>query len=187
MLLLATAAVSGCAGQGGGGVEAQIAPDLRFEVPAPRELGYGVNVVQLVTARYGGEAQVFEAHLAVAPERLTMIAFDAFGRRAFTLSSDGDRMTLETAPGLPQGLNAANILADVAIVYWPAAAVRHALDGSAAVLQTGERWRAILADGREIIRVSYDAPPGTGWAGAAHYRNNAFGYELDLRSRVVER
>lgn len=186
LLCLMAGGLPGCAGAGGG-VEAEIAPKLRFEVPAPRELGYTVSVVQLVTARYQGEAQLFEAHLAISPERLTMIAVDALGRRAFTLASDGTGLTLDAAPWMSPGLKAANILADLAIVYWPERAVRHALDGSPAVLKSGDHERTILADGREIIHVSYDAPLGQGWAGAAHYRNDAFGYELDLRSRVDDR
>lgn len=186
VFFLTVGALSGCVGHAGNRVEAQIAPDLRFAVPAPSELGYGVTVEQLVTARFGGETQVFQAHLAVSPERLTMIALDGFGRRVFTLSAGDAGMALDRAPAVPAGLSGANILADVAIVYWPEAAVRRALYGSAAVLESGDRWRAILVDRREVIRVSYDAPPGSGWASIAHYRNNAFGYELDLQSRRVD-
>lgn len=164
--------------------EAQIAPDLRFRVPSPGELGYSISAEQLVTARYRGDVQTFEAHLSVSPQRLVLIGFDPFGRRAFTVTSGGGTTSFEAAPGLPRGLDPGNILADVAIVYWPDAAVERGLPSSAELLSRGDR-RTIVVDGREIIRVDYDTPPARGWPRMAHYRNEAFGYVLDLRSTVT--
>jgi hypothetical protein len=164
--------------------EAKIAPDLRFRIPSPGELGYSISAEQLVTAHYRGDVQTFEAHLSVSPQRLVLIGFDPFGRRAFTVTSGGGTMRFDAAPGLPQGLEPGNILADVAIVYWPDAAVERGLPSSAE-LRSGEDRRTILVDGREIIRVDYDTPRARGWPRMAHYRNEAFGYALDLRSTVT--
>jgi hypothetical protein len=161
-----------------------IAPELPFALPSPRELGHSVNAVQLVTAHYRGDVQMFEAHLSVSPERLTLIGLDPFGRRALTLTLTDSGMVVDKASWFPQRLRPENILADVAIVYWPEDAVRRSLARTDAVLTSDARGRSIIADGREVVRVDYGEKQGDAWAGAAHYRNDAFGYELDLRSSV---
>lgn len=162
-----------------------IAPNLYFLTPTPRELGYSVNASQLVTARYRGDVYVFQAQIAISPERLTMIGLDPFGRRALTITSTDSGVTVEAAPGLPDGLRPANILADIAIVYWPEEAVRQGLSQSPAILRASARERSILLNGTELIRVDYDAAQNGEWARSARYMNVTFGYELDLRSEAV--
>lgn len=166
------------------GPQVQIAPDLRFTIPAPGELGYSIDADQLVTAHYRGEAQTFAAHLSVSPQGLTLIGFDPFGRRAFTITCADGVTRFDAAPGLPEGLRPGNILADVAIVYWPPAAVQRGLPAAAELRASGDS-RSITAEGREIIRVDYEIPPAQGWPRRAHYHNEAFGYALDLRSTVT--
>lgn len=162
-----------------------IGPDLRFAIPSPRELGHPVDATQLVTAHFRGQTQVFEAHLSVSPERLTFIGLDPLGRRALTVTASDAGITVDAAPWLPSGLRAENILADVAIVYWPEEAVRRGLSRTSAVLHADAHERTITADGQEIIRVEYESKPGEAWAGAARYRNIAFGYDLELQSAVT--
>jgi hypothetical protein len=181
--LLLGAAVSACTTAPPEPV-AFIAPELPFALPHPSELGHSVDAVQLVTAHYRGDVQMFEAHLSVSPERLTLIGLDPFGRRALTVTLTDTEMMVDRASWLPQRLRPENILADVAIVYWPEDAVRRGLARTNAVLRSDPGGRSIIADGREIVRVDYGQGPGDAWAGAAHYRNDAFGYELDLRSAV---
>jgi len=162
-----------------------IAPGVQFVTPGPEELGYRINAVQLVIARYGAEQFVFEGHISAAPDRLTLVALDAFGRRALTATRSRDEVVFEPADWLPSSLRAANILADMAIVYWPEEAIRRALVGTAATLETHAGERRIVVGGNELIRVSYETGAGSPWTGVAHYRNAAFGYDLDLRSRVM--
>ncbi len=164
---------------------ALIGPDLRFAIPSPRELGRSVDATQLVTAHFRGQTQVFEAHISVSPERLTFIGLDPLGRRALTVTQSDAGITVDAAPWLPSGLRAENILADVAIVYWPEEAVRRGLSRTAATLHADGHERTITANGRDIVRVEYERRQGNTWAGAARYQNVAFGYELDLQSTVT--
>src|SRR5215469_4647425 len=94
---LALVALLGCSGAPAPEPEAQITPDLRFRIPSPSELGYSINVDQLVTARYRGDIQTFEAHLSVTPHRVILIGFDPFGRRAFTVTSEDGATRLDAA------------------------------------------------------------------------------------------
>ena len=185
LIVIAFGTLAGCAAAPPPEASALIAPELRFAIPTPRELGYRVDASQLVTAHFRGHTQVFEAHLTVSPERLTFVGLDPFGRRALTVTSTDAGITVDAAPWLPAGLKAENILADVAIMYWPEEAVRRGLAHSAAVLSADSHGRSITANGREIIHVEYGPQQGDAWAASARYRNIAFGYELDLQSAVT--
>ena len=182
---LIAGALLGCAAPQGPDSTALIAPDIRFAIPGPGDLGYSVSAEQLVTAHFQGQMQVFEAHLSVGPDKLTFVGLDPLGRRALTVTDGDAGLVADAAPWLPQGLNPANILSDIAIVYWPEAALRRGLAGTSATLEASPAGRSILAGGKEIIHVDYPAGEGASWNGSAHYRNIAFGYELDLQSKRV--
>jgi hypothetical protein len=162
-----------------------VAPRLSFRTPAPAELGYPVRVAQLITARYGDETYVFEAELSVSPESLTLVCIDSFGRRAMTIVSQGGRITTDAASWVPSALRAQNILADIALIYWPDAAVRRGFDGTAAAVKIEGQRRTITIEGQDIISVNYGAAENGHWPSMARYSNKGFGYELVLRSSVM--
>jgi hypothetical protein len=180
------AVLGGCAStQDRAATPARIGPDLQFVIPGLRELNRSVDVVQQITARYRDRTFVFEGRLSASPEQLRLVGLDALGRRALSIVWEGDRIGFDPAPWLPDTLKPDNILADIAIVYWPEEAVRRGLAGSEAV-RTDQHERSISMRGNDIITVTYDNPNGEAWAGSATYRNIAFGYELNLRSVAVE-
>jgi hypothetical protein len=173
-------ALAGCASQPPG-ASAMIAPGLPFVTPAPGSLGRPIDAEQLVTAHYQGETYSFQAHVHVDPEKLLLIGLDPLGRRAMTVTETRDGVTVDVAPWVPAGLKPENILADMAIIYWPEAAVRRGLAASA-TLSAAPQHRSIVVDGRPIIEVAYDTAHLPVWDGIVHFRNEAFGYQLDLRS-----
>ena len=163
----------------------QIAPGLELLIPPGRELGYSIEVTQLITAHYADRVQVFQAYISVSPEKITLIALDPFGNRALTVTATDDAIHREAAQIVPTVLHAENILADLAIVYWPASSVRRRLEGTSASLYDDQSERKISVDGREVVQVSYENPHKDAWAERAHLHNIAYGYELDLQSTVV--
>jgi hypothetical protein len=163
----------------------RIAPGLEFSIPTGRELGYSIEVTQLITAHYGDRVQVFQAYVGVSPEKITLIALDPFGNRALTVTATNDGIHTEAAPIVPTMLHAENILADLTIVYWPAAAIRRRLVGTPASLYDDQGERKIEVDGREVVNVVYESPHEDSWAKRAHLHNIAYGYELDLQSTVT--
>lgn len=164
-----------------------IAPGLQFAIPTGRELGYSVDSTQLITAHVRDQVQVFQAYVSATPDKVTIIAFDPFGGRALTVIATDDAIHTEVSPIVPAVLRPGNILADVAIVYWPAAAVRRGLAGTSATLYDDDRERTITNNGRDVVRVTYDTPHENTWTKTAHLRNIAFGYELDLQSSVTSK
>lgn len=165
----------------------RIAPGLEFSIPTGRELGYSIETTQLITAHYRDRVQVFQAYVSVSPETITLIALDPFGNRALTVTATDNGIHTEAAPIVPSVLHPENILADLAIVYWPASAVRHRLVGTSASLYDDQRERKIEVDGREVVNVIYESPHEHSWAKRANLHNIPYGYELDLQSTVTEK
>jgi hypothetical protein len=164
------------------GAEAMIAPTVRFVVPGPQALGYRVTAEQLVSAHYRGDAFVWEAHIDVSPERLEIVGLDGFGRRAFTMNWRDNALSYEAASWLPTTIKPGNVLADIALLYWPQKAVQAALAGSGALVTTTTAGRSVTFDGTEILHVDYDDAGSSAWNGTVHLRNLAFGYQLDIQS-----
>jgi len=163
----------------------RIAPGLELLLPTPRELGYSIEATQLITAHFADQVQVFQAYVSVSPEKIILIALDPFGNRALTVNATNDGIHTEAAPIVPTVLHAENILADLAIVYWPASSIRRRLEGTSASLYDDESERKISVDGREVVIVEYEGTHEHSWAKRAHLRNIAYGYELDLQSTVT--
>ncbi len=164
------------------GDTAFIAPNIAFRVPAPGLLGQSVAVAQTVQADYGGVGMVFEAQIALTPEGLDLVALDGLGRRALTIGWHGTDPVAEAAPWLPEQVSPANMLADIALLYWPEALLRPALLAAGARLEATPERRAVFAGGQEVVRVEYAQP---GWGGRALLRNLAFGYSLRVTSVLL--
>jgi hypothetical protein len=186
MLFMMTA-LAGCAAvrDADRGADAMIAPAVRFAVPEPQALGYRVAAEQLVSAHYRGDAFVWEAHIDVSPERLEIVGLDGFGRRAFTITWQGDALSCEAASWLPTAIKPGNVLADIALLYWPQKAVQAALAGSSAIVVTTAAARSVTVGSTEILHVDYDDAGASVWNGTVHLRNLAFGYQLDIQSARV--
>jgi hypothetical protein len=164
------------------GAEAMIAPTVRFVTPGPQALGDRVTAEQLVSAQYRGDSFVWEAHIDVSPQKMEIVGLDGFGRRAFTMAWRGDALSYEAASWLPAAIKPGNVLADIALIYWPQVAVEAALAGSGAIVATTASGRSITLRGSEIVRVDYDDADAHAWNGTAHLRNLVFGYRLDIQS-----
>lgn len=182
LVLLATT-LGGCVARNGGmpAEAVRIAPTVTLVMPHPGDLGRSLEAVQLVTAHYGDQTFVFESHLSATPKRFLLVGLDTVGRKAMTITWTDAGIAYEAAPWVPEQLRPANILADIVVLYWPAASVRRALSGG--TLDTGPERRSVIAGGQEVIRAEYrPTRPGDPWSGRLHYENRAWGYALDVES-----
>src|ERR1700691_4717610 len=97
-----------------------IAPGLELAIPTGRDLGYSIEATQLITAHFRNQVQVFQAYITVTPDKITVVALDPFGDRAMTIIATDDGIHAEVAPIVTLDDRRRNILADIAIVDWPA-------------------------------------------------------------------
>lgn len=162
-----------------------ISPGLEFAIPPGHQLGYSVDANQLIIAHFRDKVEVFQAYVSVSPEKVIFVAFDPSGGRAMTINSNNDGIYSQAAPIVPSVLRPENILADIAIVYWPAPAVKRGLAGSGASFFDNSSQRTIEFGGRRVVQVDYGGPHDNAWPKVAHLRNIEYGYQLDLQSTVT--
>ena len=184
--LLSILALNACATPPIDPGEVKIAPGLRLRIPPPASLGRRLEVTQLVQAKYGVQNLVFEARISATPERFLLVCLDPLGRKAMTISWTAAGISTEKAAFVPDGLAPENMLADIILLYWPAAVVRQAFIQTDATLEATHASRVISQGGTEIIRATYTTPPGADpWNGQVSYRHGPWGYSLDIQSRII--
>lgn len=163
-----------------------IAPNVALALPEPGDLGRNVEASQLLTARFGDQVFVFEGRLSGTADRFLMVGLDPMGRELLRITWTRAGVDYSAAPWLPPSLHAENILADIVLLYWPEDTVRRILAPSGAVLLSDSRSRSVQVGGQEVMRADYQPDDGTNpWSGRLHYRNSAWGYELDILSSEV--
>jgi hypothetical protein len=160
-----------------------IAPGHVLALPQPGDLGRSVEATQLITVHRGGEVHAFEGHISVTPERLLLVGLDGMGRRALTLTWDkSGKVSGQTAAWMKDPVPPGPMLADLIVLYWPETSVRAALAGAGAALVVRSGSRSVVVDGAEVLHVDYQGSARPSWSGSLHYKNDAWGYEIDVQS-----
>jgi hypothetical protein len=158
-----------------------IAPKQVLTLPRPADLGRSVQAVQLITFRRGNQIMVFEGHLSITPERLLLVGIDSLGRRAMTLTWTEMGLTAEAAPWLPPAVRPGSMLADIVMLYWPAAVISASLPPGGEVIESAGR-RQILLDGKSVLDVDYGFDTAGRWTGRLRYANFSWGYQIEVQS-----
>lgn len=159
------------------------APDRLLNLPQPGDIGRSVETSQMITVHHDGDVFAFEGHISVTSERFYLVGVDGIGRRAMSVTWDkSGKIVAERADWLPPAVRPGSMLADIVLLYWPADVLRPILDKADATLLDNGNARSIMVDGQEIIHVDYLAGGPQAWTGRLHYRNAAWGYEIDVQS-----
>jgi hypothetical protein len=169
------------------GQATQIGPGREIVLPRPREMGRSLEVAQLVTLQFAGQSLTFDARLSITRDRLVLVGIDGMGRRAMTVAWNGEAMTVEAAPWLPPAARPASMLADVVVLFFPIAAVRHTLEAAGCELVITKRTRVVRCGEAEVIQAEYDEQSTALWNGKLRYWNRAWGYEAEVRSAEIKR
>jgi hypothetical protein len=162
--------------------QVRVAPGVVFSLPSPAALGRSVAAQQLVIAHYRNETFAFQTSIRVTPTRLLVVGTDMLGRRAMTIEWTGDDLTADSSPWVPADLRAANVMADIMLLHWPADAVRAGLVPDVIVRTTAPAHRVVAMAGHDLIDMDRTAGASGSWSGRWTYRNLAWGYELVIQS-----
>jgi hypothetical protein len=160
--------------------QAVLGPGLVCTIPSPSAAGGSTNAAQSIVAHFRDQTYAFQVQLQITPGEFDLAALDNLGRRALTVKWNGVHLDFTRAPWLPDLVRPADILTDVAIVYWPEGGVASALSACGARLSGSDGARTLTAHGRELMTVKYEK--GDGWNRAAHLRNLALGFGIDVQS-----
>lgn len=160
--------------------EAILARGLTCAVPPPSAVGDTVSAAQSLTIYFADNVYSFDAQIQITPKEFDLVALDNLGRRAMTITWHDGQIYSSHAPWFPAFVRPADILADVAIVYFPADAITPALSGCNAKLTTNADGRTVARGDEDLITVTYDAKRG--WSRTAHLHNISLGFRIDIKS-----
>ena len=120
--------------------------------------------------------------LELDPARIRLAGF-VMNQRVLTLDYDGKTLHSQRHPLLPTEVDAAHVLRDVQLVYWPASALQAALPPGW-TLDESERARVLRSrDGSAVVTIRY-AAGAPRWIGTAELDNAAEHYRLRIESAL---
>lgn len=128
-------------------------PMLRL---APASLDRELAVVQQLDVQAAGQSRSLEVALEADAQSVRM-AFMQLGQTVARLEWDGLRLEQSLAPGWPKVVSAEQVLSDLQLVWWPAAAVREALSPGWQLAESTQA-RELSYQGRAVVSVRKLAP-----------------------------
>lgn len=151
---------------------------------SPAALGATQQVTQLLRGEFGEQQFNLRCVVTVNAEQLSVIGLTSMGMRAFTLRYDGTQLSEERAPQLPDALQAARLLNDLQLAYWPLPALQQAWQPlGAEVSEPYPGTRRLRRAGKLLAEVHYAADP---WHGRVWLRHIEHGYNLYIESSALE-
>jgi hypothetical protein len=167
--LCGLALLAGCAG----------APDKPARLGlrlAPAALGESVSVQQHLKVEREGRIDELDAALEIDGERLRMVGL-AFGQRVLTVDFDGKELKSWRHLMLPAQVRAEDVLEDVQLTLWPAAAIAKALPAGWRIEEAGGR-RSLYLDDQLVATITYSGQPR--WGGTVVLDNQRYRYRLTI-------
>jgi len=122
----------------------------------PSSLGRELTVVQQLDVQAAGQSRSLEVALEADGESVRM-AFLQLGQTVARLEWDGRQLAQSLAPGWPRVVSAEQVLSDLQLVWWPAAAVRAGL-APGWQLAESPQTRELSYQGRVLTSVRKLAP-----------------------------
>ena len=112
---------------------------------APAALGESISVQQHLKVERGGRIDELDAALEVDPAQVRLVGL-AFGQRVLSLNYDGKELTSWRHMMLPTQVRAEDVLEDMQLTLWPAAAIAQALPAGWRIEDKGLRRTLYLDD-----------------------------------------
>jgi hypothetical protein len=144
---------------------------------APASLGASIGVQQHLKVERGGRIDELDVALQVEPDAIDMVGL-AFGQRVLTLHYDGKELTSWRHALLPSQVKADDVLEDMQLTLWPAAAIAQALPAGWRIDEQGLR-RTLYLGAEPVMLIDYSAQPR--WSGTVVLQNLRYHYRLTIQ------
>ena len=159
-----------------------IAPGIALRLPATPPFGADVTAQQLVQARYRNRTEVFQALIESSSGRFTIVLTVPYGPRIMRIDWTANGIAEKREAIAPSSLSARRLLADLALVYAPENILRRNIEG-AELVAGDDGGRKLERNGETVVEV--ERPLHEPWNARARLVNHAYGYTLDIQSRLM--
>jgi hypothetical protein len=152
---------------------------------APATLGETRTVNQILRVAHGEQETTLNCVVSVSAEQLSIVGVTALGLRAFTVKFDGESITAEALPGVPQSMSPERLLNDAQLAYWPLAELKKAMANSPwDISEPAPGTRRLRHGGKLIAEVHYAQRADSPWHDRVWLVNLEFGYTLAIDSKA---
>jgi hypothetical protein len=145
---------------------------------APSALGESISLQQHLKVERAGRTDELDAALEVDAAQLQLVGL-AFGQRVLSLRYDGKNLTSWRHVMLPSQVRPEDVLEDIQLALWPAAAIAQALPKGWRIEDNGLHRSLYLGDAL-IATVDYSGLPR--WSGTVVLENLRYKYRLTIQS-----
>lgn len=150
----------------------------------PATLGQSKQVTQVLRGDYGDSSFSLRSVVTVDAQQLTVVGLTSMGMRAFTVKYDGQHLSEERVPQVPEALQARQLLNDLQLAFWPLPALQQAWQSAGG--QVSEPYpgtRRLQRNGELVaeVHVAEDA-----WHGRVWLRHFDYPYSLYIETIPLE-
>lgn len=143
------------------------------------------QIQQQIVAEWQGQQQTLIVALELDQQHIAMAGLSGDGLSLFNLRYDGQSLTLDKSPLLPESLSPRQIVADLQLIYWPAEALRRQLSTAWRLDDLGLR-RVLYRDNVKWAEVIYESPASE-WPHQVQLNNEHYRYRLNITTLSYER
>ncbi|EJL88285.1 Protein of unknown function (DUF3261) [Herbaspirillum sp. CF444] len=148
---------------------------------APASLGSSLSLQQHLTVERAGRTDDIDTVLEIEPDHLDLVGL-AFGQRVMSLHYDGKELKTWRHFMLPKEVRGEDVLQDVQLTLWPAAAIRAALPAGWE-LEENDMQRTLRLNHEVVTQIDY--PDRKAWGGKVILTNLRYRYKLTIQSVVT--
>jgi hypothetical protein len=148
---------------------------------APAALGESIALQQHLKVERDGRTDELDAALEVDAQHIELVGL-AFGQRVLSLHHDGRELISWRHVMLPAQVRAEDVLEDMQLTLWPAAAIAAALPPGWRIVDDGLHRVLYLGD-TVVTTITYSSMPR--WSGTVVLENLRYHYRLTIQSAPV--
>ncbi|MDB5989216.1 MAG: hypothetical protein JWQ10_619 [Herbaspirillum sp.] len=162
---------------------------------SPASLGQTLSLQQHLKVERAGRTDELDTALEIDADQLTLVGL-AFGQRVMTLQYDGHELKTWRHVMLPPQVRGEDVLEDMQLTLWPAAAIRAALPSGWDLQDSAPgtpnapntpsaHWQRTLSfEAQPIMVIDYAGPQR--WGGQVVLNNLRYHYRLTITSADVD-
>ena len=175
-ILLLWLGLSGCASQEPL-KDVSSRPEL---MPIAQPLGPARRIVQQINAVWADREESLLVVLELDAKHIAMAGLSNDGLSLFNLTYDGNTVTADKSPLLPESVNPEFIITDLQLVYWPLATLKKKLPAEWRLEETDKK-RILTVRNKKQVEVTYLSPDPV-WPKAVELVNFQYHYRLYIKT-----